>query len=97
MWPAPVSGTDGLPPATTLLKKSGNGPMQCICFEPFATRGPFARQLVDCMGHVHGFDELESKRDKFRVYGPAHLLHSLSEDLVEGQNLKSHYPVHHGR
>ena len=56
-----------------------------ICFEPFTRTahrldgpGPFTRQTIEYMGRAHSLDELLSKRDRRRVYGPADLLDSSS-------------------
>ena len=52
-----------------------------ICSEPFTRAahrldgpGTFTRQPIEYMGRAHLLDELSSKRDRRRVYGPAHLL-----------------------
>ena len=56
-----------------------------FCSEPFTRMahrldgpGPITRQKIEYMGQARLLDELSSKRDRPRVYGPAHLLDSLS-------------------
>ena len=35
-----------------------------ICSEPFARRGPFTRQLFECMGQAHSLQGLSSEREE---------------------------------
>ena len=39
----------------------------CICSEPFARRGPSARQFLEIMRQAHSLDGLSNERDKCRV------------------------------